>query len=147
MDPPPHLAEVTALALDLVHQPFGERVSEDEMIAHLIVPFFRSLGWQQEQIAVKWRHVDVALFNRLPRKPENCRLIAEAKHPGRGIEGARKQAAGYAAALQIRPEILVTDGYRYRLYGGEGGLAPLGYANLLRLKRSAAELFARLKRP
>jgi hypothetical protein len=49
--------------------------------------------------------------------------------------------------LQTDCNLLVTDGYRYRLYAGGPDGGPLGYANLLRLKRSAAALFERLKRP
>jgi hypothetical protein len=144
---PPHLAEVVALACDYAGQPFGERVSEDEILAHLVVPFFRSLGWRQEQIALKWRYVDVALFCRLPRRPVNCHLIVEAKYPGAGVEGALGQGLEYARTLGISPDILVTDGFRYRLYSGGGDHAPVAYANLHRLKRPALELFARLQRP
>jgi hypothetical protein len=144
---PPHLAGVVALACDYAGQPFGERVSEDETLAHLVVPFFRSLGWRQEQIAVKWRYVDVALFRQLPRKPANCHLIVEAKYPGAGVEGALGQGLEYARTLGISPDILVTDGFRYRLYAGGGDHAPVAYANLHRLKRPALELFARLQRP
>jgi len=37
--------------------------------------------------------------------------------------------------------------YRYRLYAGDRDYAPAAYANLLRLKRTSLELFARLRRP
>jgi hypothetical protein len=144
---PAYLADLVALAHDYAGQPFGERVSEDEMIAHFVVPFFRSLGWRQEQIAVQWRYVDVALFPRMPRRPEHCRLIVEAKYPGAGVEGALEQGRGYAVTLGIHPDILVTDGFRYRLYAGDRDHAPAAYANLLRLKRAALMLFSRLQRP
>ena len=111
------------------------------------MPFFRSLGWSQEQIAIKWRYIDVALFRTLPRTPENCHLIVEAKHLGAGVEGALEQAVGYVESLGVRRDVVVTDGVRYRLYDGQREFAPLAYANLLRLKKSAAELFIRLKRP
>jgi hypothetical protein len=146
-DIPERLRDVVGLAHDFCQQPFEERVSEDEMIVHLIVPLFRGLGWLPEQIAVKWRFVDVALFPRLPRKPENCRLIVEAKYPEVGAEGALGQARRYARELNVHRDIVVTDGYRYRLYAVEQDYQPAAYANLLRLKRSALELFDRLKRP
>ena len=111
------------------------------------MPFFRSLGWSQEQIAIKWRYIDVALFRTLPRTPENCHLNVEAKHLGAGVEGALEQAVGYVESLGVRRDVVVTDGVRYRLYDGQREFAPLAYANLLRLKKSAAELFIRLKRP
>jgi hypothetical protein len=146
-DIPEQLQDVVGLAHDFSQQPFGERVSEDEMIVHLIAPLFRALGWLPEQIAVKWRWVDVALFPQLPRNPENCWLIVEAKYPGGGAEGALGQAKRYAEALHIRLDILVSDGFRYRLYAVEQDYQPVAYANLIRLKRSALDLFNRLKRP
>ena len=146
-DIPERLRDVVGLANDFSQQPFGERVSEDEMIVHLIAPLFRALGWLPEQIAVKWRYVDVALFLQLPRKPENCGLIVEAKYPGVGAEGALGQAKRYAEKLSIRRDILVTDGFRYRLYAVEQDYQPVAYANLIRLKLSALDLFNRLKRP
>ena len=144
---PERLRELVGFAQDFVTQPFGERVSEDEMIAHLIVPLFRALGWLPEQIAVEWRDVDVAIFPQLPRKPENCWLIVEAKYPGVGAEGALGQAKRYAVKHNVRRDILVSDGYRYRLYAVEQDYQPVAYANLIRLKRSALDLFNRLKRP
>jgi hypothetical protein len=144
-DIPARLQDVVAFALDYAGQPFGERVSEDEMITHLIVPFFRALGWLPERIAVKWRYVDVAVFSKLPRRPENCRFILEAKYPGVGAEGAVGQAKRYARKLGAKCDLLVTDGFRYRLYAAEREYEPVAYANLLRLKRSAVQLFDRLR--
>ena len=42
----------------------------------------RALGWPPEQIAVQWRRIDVAVFRALPRTPENCHLVIEAKRLG-----------------------------------------------------------------
>src|SRR5262245_8297002 len=78
---------------------FGERPSEDELIAHFIVPFLRALGWPPERIAVKWRNIDVAVFRALPRTAENCHLVIEAKRFGAGVEGALGQAKGYVEML------------------------------------------------
>ena len=146
-DVPERLLEVVGLAHDYLQHPFSERVSEDEMIVHFIAPLFRALGWLPEQIAVKWRCVDVALFPRLPRTPENCRLIVEAKYPGVGAEEALGQAKGYAGKLDVPRDILVTDGFRYRLYSAKENYQPVAYANLIRLKQSALDLFNRLRRP
>lgn len=46
-----------------------------------------------------------------------------------------------------RVDVLVTDGIRYRMYAFEKDFAPVAYAKLARLKRSAGELSARLARP
>ena len=148
---PEFLTELVALAADLVPllndgDAFGEPPSEDELIAHFIVPFLLALGWPPERIAVQWRWIDVALFRALPRTPENCCLVIEAKRLGAGVEGALDQAKGYVESLGVVRDVVVTDGIRYRMYSGEDGFKPLAYANLTRLKRPAADLFARLQR-
>ena len=89
----------------------------------------------------------MALFRALPRTPENCCLVIEAKRLGGGVEGALEQAVGYLQALGIQRDVVVTDGVRYRMYAAENGFAPVAYANLARLKQSAMELFTRLRRP
>ena len=50
-------------------QQFGNVPTEDELVAHFVVPFLKGLGWPAELIGVKWRYVDVALFRSLPRTP------------------------------------------------------------------------------
>lgn len=149
---PSALEGIVAQAADLVPllqdgQVFGEYPSEDELIAHFVVPFLRALGWPPERIAVKWRYIDVAVFLALPRTPENCYLVIEAKRLGAGVEGALDQARGYVEALGFPRDVIVTDGIRYRMYSGERDFAPLAYANLARLKQPASDLFARIQRP
>jgi hypothetical protein len=149
---PDPLRGIVAQAADLVPlfwhaQSFGEPPSEDELIAHLIVPFLRALDWPPERIAVKWRRIDVAVFGALPRTPENCRFVIEAKRLGAGVEGALQQAKGYVQALGIPRDVIVTDGVRYRMYAADRGFEPVAYANLFRLKNPAADLFARMRRP
>jgi hypothetical protein len=151
-DVPTAVQGLVAVAHDLVpllwdRQTFGEHPSEDELIAHFVVPFLRALGWPPERIAVKWRCIDVAVFQALPRTPENCHFVIEAKRLGAGVEGALKQAKGYVAALGAPRDVVVTDGIRYRMYSCQGAFEPVAYANLGRLKQSAADLFARMKRP
>lgn len=126
---------------------FGEHPTEDELVAHFVVPLLGSLGWRPEQIAVKWRYIDVALFTTLPRTPESCHLVIEAKRLGAGVEGALEQATGYVAHLGVRCDVMVTDGIRYRLYAGERDFEPIAYANLARLKEPARRLFELLRRP
>jgi hypothetical protein len=149
---PDAIQGIVAQAADLVpllqdRQAFGEHPSEDELIAHFVVPFLRALGWPPERIAVQWRRIDVAVFRALPRTQENCHLVIEAKRLGAGVEGALEQAKGYAAALGYPRDVIVTDGIRYRMYAGERSFEPVAYANLARLKQPAADLFARVQRP
>ena len=146
------LQGIVAQAADLVPllqdgQAFGEHPSEDELIAHFVVPFLRALGWPPERIAVQWRRIDVAVFRALPRTPENCHLVIEAKRLGAGVEGALDQAKGYVEAIGVPRDVIVTDGIRYRMYAGQRSFEPVAYAKLARLKQPAAELFARMQRP
>ena len=148
---PDALQGIVAQAADLVPllqdgQAFGEHPSEDELIVHFVVPFLRALGWPPERIAVQWRHIDVALFRALPRTPENCHLVIEAKRLGAGVEGALDQARGYVEALARPRDVVVTDGIRYRMYAAARDFAPVAYANLTRLKQPATDLFTRMKR-
>jgi hypothetical protein len=148
---PSSLQSVVAQAQDLTSlfwdsDRFGDHPAEDEMLAHFVVPLLNGLGWPPETVAVKWRYVDIALFGRLPRVPENCRFVIEAKRLGAGVEGALNQAIGYVKDLGLQSDVVVTDGIRYRMYSCEEGFAPIAYANLIRLKKSATDLFSRLKR-
>lgn len=120
--------------------------TEDEMVAHFVVPLLRNLGWPPELIAVKWRNVDITIFDELPRVPENCRYIIEAKRVGAGIEGALSQARGYLNALSISKNVIVTDGFRYRMYSFDHDFDSIAYANLVRLKESALEFFELIKK-
>lgn len=148
---PPCLSDVVAKVHDLHplfcdRERFGEHPTEDEIVAHFVVPFLRALGWPPERIAVKWRRIDVAIFTALPRSPESCHLVIEAKRVGAGVEGALEQARGYVRALGESCDIVVTDGVRYRMYSCAEDFAPVAYANLARLKPSASELISRMKR-
>jgi hypothetical protein len=149
---PSGLAGIVAQAQDLVglfwdRQNFGEHPKEDELVGHFVIPFLRALGWPPERIAVKWRDIDVAVFAVLPRTPENCHFVIEAKRLGAGVEGALEQAMGYVESLGVPRDIIVTDGIRYRMYSYENKFAPVAYANLVWLKRSATDLFDRMKKP
>jgi hypothetical protein len=132
---PEGLCGIVAQAADLVplfqdSQAFGDPPSEDELIAYFIVSFLRAPGWPPERIAVKWRYIDVAVFRTLPRTPENCYFVIEAKRLGAGVEGARGQGKSYVEALGVPRDVVVTDGIRYRIYAGDRGFESVAYANL-----------------
>ena len=149
--PPAELREVIAQVHDLAGlygtDAFGDRPAEDELVAHYVVPFLRALGWPVEKIAVKWRYIDVCVFAVLPRSPENCLFLVEAKRLGTGVEGALEQAKRYVSELGVLCDVVVTDGIRYRMYDAGNGFTPVAYANLAQLKESALHLFTRMRRP
>ena len=126
---------------------FPEYPSEHEIVGHFVIPFLRALGWPIERIAVEWRRMDVALFSAVPRVPENCQFVIEAKRFGAGVEGAFDQARAYVEKLGVMRDVVVTDGVRYRLYSASEGFAPAAYANLARLKPAALNLLRLMKRP
>lgn len=150
---PSYLGRIIAEVQDLSQlyrewQKTGDQPTEDEIVSHFIVPFFRSLGWPPEQIAIKWRDIDVAVFTELPRTPGNCHLIVEAKRSGSGLEGALSQGKRYLKQIGAACDIVVSDGVRYRMYTcQENDFVPVAYANLTWLKRGAIGLFSRMKRP
>ncbi len=147
---PENLRDVVGLARDLAgvygdEDGLGDAPNENEMVAHFVVPFLRALGWPPENIAVEWRRIDVALFDALPRRPESCRFVIEAKRLGTGLEGARKQAENYVLKLGVPRDVVVTDGFRYRAFDCERGFAPIAYANLAQLRQSSLALFDKLR--
>ena len=148
---PAALEGIVAQAQDLAGlfwkpQNFGDQPTEDELVSHFVIPFLRALGWPPERIAVKWQHIDVAVFAALPRSAENCHFIIEAKRFGAGVESALEQAKRYVQSLGVPRVVVVTDGIRYRMYSCENEFAPAAYANLIRLKHSAIKLFDRMKK-
>ena len=118
---------------------------EREAVAHLVMPLLRALGWPALNIAVEWRHIDVSVFSKLPREPENCRFVIEAKRLNSAIEYARDQATDYASTLGTRPDVIVTDGLRYRMYDADTEYSAVAYANVTRLKKSALKMFSRMR--
>lgn len=149
---PVGLESLVALAHDLhalywSDADFGEVPREDELLAHIVVPLLRDLGWAPERIAVKWRNVDITTFRTLPRTPENVHFLIEAKRLGTGIETALDQARGYLVGLGIERDVILTDGIRYRWYEAANDFTPIAYANLVNLKQDAQHLFERMRRP
>jgi hypothetical protein len=147
---PPFLEDMVAGVQDLAklywdRKAFGDLPREDELVAHYVVPLLQLLGWPVEKIGVKWRDVDVCVFRELPRDPENCHFIIEAKRLGSGVEGALEQAKGYMKNLGVFRDIVVTDGIRYRMYGAEKDYASRAYANLASLKPSGLDLFSLMR--
>lgn len=156
-DPPLHLNELSPdlrqvvgeiMDLSAIYsdpETIGARPKEDEIVAHCLVPLLRSLGWLSHQIAIKWNDIDVTLFRGLPRSQASCCMLIEAKRRGLGIEGALKQACGYAQRHNLTCNLLVTDGILYKLFSGRQERRLIASANLSSLRRSALDLFEQLR--
>ena len=112
--------------------------AEHEIIAHMTIPLMLALGWSEQLMAVEWEKIDLAFFDRAPRKPENCVMICEGKRPHRPLESALGQAKDYVKSKGLRrcKTILLTSGTRILIYKRKGASwSHHGYVNLERLKK------------
>ena len=119
----------------------GARPSETETVAHMIVPLMLGLGWSEQLLAVEWKHVDLAFFDRTPTAEENCAIVCEAKTRGRALKDAYRQAKRYVQhhSLDRCLKIVATDGVLLLVYhrqSGEWPETPNGYVNLLKIRRA-----------
>ncbi|MCY4312729.1 MAG: type I restriction enzyme HsdR N-terminal domain-containing protein [Gammaproteobacteria bacterium] len=135
--------------------------TERELVAHCVVPFLRSLGWSEEQIALEWRversKVDVCVFSKCPRTPGNCHFLVEAKELDTGLEGeALNQAVKYASQIGVH-RVVMTNGMEYYMYQTSTEMDPeefrtehfecIGSADLYCLKEGALDLFKHMSCP
>jgi hypothetical protein len=110
--------------------------SEHETVAYLVVPLLRALGWTPQRMAVEWNHVDVALFEQLPRSDETLRVVVEAKKMDNSCLSAMSQAMSYSDGKVACHRLIVTDGLRYGVYTRTKAepFHLYAYLNLTRLK-------------
>ena len=110
--------------------------SEHETVAYLVAPLLRALGWTPQRMAVEWRSVDLALFERLPREDESLRVVVEAKKMGSSCLSAVSQASQYADGREQCNRLIVTDGIRYGVFERSkgGAFTPHAYLNLAQLR-------------
>ena len=114
----------------------SSKPSEHETVAYLVVPLLRALGWTPQRMAVEWNHVDVALFEQLPRSDETLRVVVEAKKMDKSCLTAMSQAMSYANGKVGCHRLIVTDGLRYGVYT-RNEIEPFNlyaYLNLTRLR-------------
>jgi hypothetical protein len=123
------------------YREFGGRSSrpnEHEVVAHMILPLLRALGWPERLLAVEWRDVDIAGFTGIPTDAGNCVLVCEAKALWHGLQGVREQAIRYVDRLSLTAcgSILVTQGSRFYVYrrAAEGGWPLTGYLNIQHIR-------------
>ncbi len=53
--------------------------SEFETVAYLAIPLLRALGWTPQRMAIEWNNVDIALFDKLPRRDDGLSVVVEVK--------------------------------------------------------------------
>lgn len=129
------------------YQWWRQRPSENETVAHLVVPFLRSLGWPPRRIALEFQRVDVALLSDFkepindpsaPRRDATAMAVVEAKPVHAALlSEAAEQAKGYAKKHPAALRAIVTDGLRYGVFlrrsPDEGfQCLPDAYLNLIR---------------
>lgn len=109
--------------------------SEHETCAYLVIPLLRALGWTPQRMAVEWRRVDIALFDKLPRDDDNLTVVVEAKKMNASCLSAMSQAQTYAEGKPICRRLIVTDGLRYGVYirNSSDTFDLAAYMNLTRL--------------
>ena len=113
----------------------GGSPSEHETVSHLVIPLLRILGWTPQRMALEWNRIDVALFSRMPRKPEHLSVVLEAKKVHNACLSAVPQAENYAEYFRSCRRLVVTDGLRYGVFTrGDGGFDRYAYLNLTRLR-------------
>lgn len=116
-----------------------EQPAERETVAYLVVPLLRSLGWTPQRMAIEWHHIDIALFNSLPRTDDNLVAAVEAKKHGRTCFNSCGQVFGYVSQPERRNCIraVSTEGIRYSVFRRDSKTGfqsdPESYLNLTRL--------------
>lgn len=121
-----------------------EEVKEHEARTFLVTPLLLALGWSEQQIKIelgvkmnsKTGKIDMACFSKPFHVAEdrNCRLLIETKGYAQGLDYAPNQAKEYAKQFPEAPNLVVTNGYCYKLFvrnGNEYPDAPSAYMNLL----------------
>ena len=111
--------------------------SEHETVAYLVVPLLRALGWTPQKMAVEWNHVDVALFEQLPRSDQSLQVVVEAKKMDNSCLSAAPQGISYTEGRASCHRMIVTDGIRYGIFIRKG-VEPFklyAYMNLARLRQ------------
>jgi hypothetical protein len=120
----------------------SKKPSERETVAYLVVPLLRALGWTPQRMAVEWNHVDLALFEHLPRSEESLQVVVEAKRMERSCLSALSQAMTYSEGKLACHRLIVTDGLRYGVYVRQKleAFQLYAYMNLTRLRADYAVL-------
>lgn len=99
------------------------RPTEHEVVAHMVLPIMRALGWSEQLLAVEWNKVDLAAFWGTPTTPDRCVLLCEAKVMGHGLQkDVLSQAIRYTGKLKLTgcKKIMIADGVRLYVFQKRG---------------------------
>jgi hypothetical protein len=134
------------------------RPNEHEVIAYLVLPLLRAVGWSEKQLAIEWsigkdkapreKHAtrtgraDLAAFDAPSRAREHCVMLCEAKALSFGLGDTLPQPRRYANKLPNCRCIVTTQGSRYGIYfrdaDGTWPARPSHYLNVERLRTQHA---------
>lgn len=121
---------------------------EQEVVAYLVLPLLRALGWEETQLAVEWAIVnkkldrrgraDLAAFDAPSRAGSHCVMLCEAKAMSFGLGDTLPQPEWYAGELPNCRTILTTQGTRFGVYrrndDGSWPRRPQHYLNVEHLR-------------
>jgi hypothetical protein len=160
-------AETTAATLRRVRRVagwyarVGIDIGEHEIRTFVVVPLLLALGWPEQRMRVEYQHADITLWDSPFSNPTSrVERVVETKHVyGPLGPGSIDQATRYADEQPWCHSIVVTDGFRWKLFDrgeDEGELSPwhpTAYVNLLEMRNrhpldprigGAGQLFLRL---
>ena len=97
--------------------------AEHEIRTFLVIPFFQSLGWPAQKIAIELgipsKKIDIVLYNDADK--EHPIAFVETKKIDSGLEFAYRQLLGYVENFPSVEYLITTTGLRYALYEKQGG--------------------------
>ena len=127
------LWKVRRLAIWYRH--WGAEISEHEIRSFVIVPLLLALGWAEQRIKIEWNHRDIALFDWPYGPAAQLQALVESKRLDGDLgDKAANQAARYALDHATCRQLLITDGFRYKLSRRvDDEWTPVAYINLLKL--------------
>lgn len=114
--------------------------SEAEVRAFLVLPFFKILGWENNQMKLELENADVSLFAKEfykeDRKKKTCpSIIVEVKKYNNGLAFTEQQVERYGRVFRETKKFVTTNGYRYIYFEKEGEkLIEKGSFNLRKLR-------------
>lgn len=120
----------------------GQDLGEHEIRTFIVVPLLLALGWPEQRLRIEYKRADVALWDQPFNIPwARVQRIVETKRIYHALgRDSIKQAAAYADTEDACHSIIVTDGFRWKLFDrgeDEDGRTPwtaTAYADIRRMR-------------